>query len=339
MNGSIDDHGSSKGPAKKKTLSSYTELSPNNLNGLVDKDSHAQSQHLMSPEMASLSLLADVTVASMDCESALDKDLKNKVKDRLSYEYGNKAVSPLSEHLTPKNSKYDIDELDADKRSPDNCSTLRELLTKHVSKLALAAGNAKSGGENKKGGSKSKTIHSTLDDIIQQVVERKLPRELPQPLPHANKSPHTPPGVPRPPSPTPIKLLHYIPKNGSARTVRSRPVIVHTLTETSVMYPDVPHSWLCDGRLLRLLEPRHKGNFRLFQQQWCRSQPVLVSGCDYYVNRDLWRPQLISQEFGQQENDLVNCRTGVVIIGNQMKTFWEGFENVSSECSLSVLLL
>ena len=52
----------------------------------------------------------------------------------------------------------------------------------------------------------------------------------------------------------------------------SLPVIARTLNETSVLYPDVPHSWLCDGRLLRLHHPSHKGNLKIFQEQWKRGQ-------------------------------------------------------------------
>lgn len=43
------------------------------------------------------------------------------------------------------------------------------------------------------------------------------------------------------------------------------PIRIMTLTESELLYPDVPHSWLCEGRLLRLMAPNHPGNKRIFQ--------------------------------------------------------------------------
>ena len=62
------------------------------------------------------------------------------------------------------------------------------------------------------------------------------------------------------------------------------PSVRHTLTETSVLYPDVPHSWLQDGRLLRLHDPKHAGNFRIFQAQWLRGE-VCILHCYGYINK------------------------------------------------------
>ncbi|KAK6185777.1 hypothetical protein SNE40_007932 [Patella caerulea] len=186
-------------------------------------------------------------------------------------------------------------DLDSDKKSQPSCSTLRELLTK-------TAGKAKVSNDNNKKNSKPKTSGSTLDDIIQSVVEKSCRDSETQPF----------------------KFMHYIPRLGGWK--RDIPIAVHNLTETSVLYPDVPHSWLCDGRLLRLHDPKHKGNLKIFQEQWKRGQPVLVSGTNKYVNLDLWRPESFSKEFGHIDNDLVNCRSGNVIIGHPMCDFWDGFE-------------
>lgn len=140
----------------------------------------------------------------------------------------------------------DDDIEDGDKKSSNSCSTLRELLTK-------TAGKGKVPNEKK---SKPKTSGNTLDDIIQSVVEKSC-RDLD--TSHAQ----------------PFKFLHYIPRLGQWN--RELPIIAHNLTETSVLYPDVPHSWLCDGRLLRLHDPRHKGNLKIFQEQWKRGQVSSVS--------------------------------------------------------------
>ena len=39
----------------------------------------------------------------------------------------------------------------------------------------------------------------------------------------------------------------------------------------------VPHSWLCDGRLLRLHDPRAPGNIKAFESRWKKGE-VHVSG-------------------------------------------------------------
>jgi lysine-specific demethylase 3 len=44
------------------------------------------------------------------------------------------------------------------------------------------------------------------------------------------------------------------------------------------------------------------------------------------MKNTLWNPECFSKEFGDIENDLVNCRNHVVIIGHEMKQFWDGFE-------------
>ena len=47
------------------------------------------------------------------------------------------------------------------------------------------------------------------------------------------------------------------------------PIRIHALTETSLIYPDVPHSWLCDGRLLLLNDPDNPENVKMFQVGIC----------------------------------------------------------------------
>ena len=46
---------------------------------------------------------------------------------------------------------------------------------------------------------------------------------------------------------------------------------------------------------------------------------------------DLWKPSRFSHEFGEAENEVVNCRTGDVIIGHTMAEFWDGFESLRSK--------
>lgn len=60
-------------------------------------------------------------------------------------------------------------------------------------------------------------------------------------------------------------------------------------------------------------------------------QPVLVSNVHKHLDKNLWSPQAFSKEFGKKLNDLVNCRNHVIIVGHQMKDFWDGFEVIGSK--------
>ena len=67
------------------------------------------------------------------------------------------------------------------------------------------------------------------------------------------------------------QAFHSAGMNGDGRT-RNIPVPKYTIVETTALFPDVKHSWLNNGRLLRLLEPQDSSNMKLFQQQWSRGQ-------------------------------------------------------------------
>ena len=60
-------------------------------------------------------------------------------------------------------------------------------------------------------------------------------------------------------------------------------------------------------------------------------QPVLVSNCQKSLDKNLWIPNSFLRDFGKKTNDLVNCRTGVIIVGHTMADFWEGFEYIGGE--------
>lgn len=80
--------------------------------------------------------------------------------------------------------------------------------------------------------------------------------------------------------------LKYFVRNHCKQT-RGRegmPIRIMTLSESKSLYPDVPHSWLCDGKLLRLLDSDHPGNYLIFQvSRWftmrCFGNNKLGSGC------------------------------------------------------------
>lgn len=102
-----------------------------------------------------------------------------------------------------------------------------------------------------------------------------------------------------------------------------------TKHQSDEIYPNVPHSWLCDGWLLRLIDPSHSGNYRLFQDQWKRGQPVIVGNMTKLLKIDLWTPESFCRDFGEERNDLINCATGNLVPNRPMKEFWEGFGNFS----------
>ncbi|KAJ8884458.1 hypothetical protein PR048_016315 [Dryococelus australis] len=62
-----------------------------------------------------------------------------------------------------------------------------------------------------------------------------------------------------------MELRQFIRRfRGYNRNIPLRPRIM-TLTESTKLYPGVPHSWLCNGWLLRLHDPNHIGNYGIFQ--------------------------------------------------------------------------
>ncbi|KAG8185327.1 hypothetical protein JTE90_008232 [Oedothorax gibbosus] len=105
------------------------------------------------------------------------------------------------------------------------------------------------------------------------------------------------------------------------------PIRIYTKIESELAFPDVPHSWFCNGRLLFLHKANHKDNLSLFQEQWKRGQPIVVQGVDEGLDMDLWRPEGFCRDFGEVKNDLVDCKTGAILKNMPMKKFWEGFEN------------
>nr|XP_008103206.1 PREDICTED: lysine-specific demethylase 3B isoform X1 [Anolis carolinensis] len=94
----------------------------------------------------------------------------------------------------------------------------------------------------------------------------------------------------------------------------------------NVLDPHTSHSWLCDGRLLCLHDPSNKNNWKIFRECWKQGQPVLVSGVHKKLKAELWKPEAFSQEFGDQDVDLVNCRNCAIISDVKVRDFWDGFE-------------
>lgn len=63
-------------------------------------------------------------------------------------------------------------------------------------------------------------------------------------------------------------MKHFVrKKNKYLKTIPREllPPRVMTLAESRELFPDNPHTWLCDGKLLRLLDPENPTNCDIFQ--------------------------------------------------------------------------
>lgn len=61
-------------------------------------------------------------------------------------------------------------------------------------------------------------------------------------------------------------------------------------------------------------------------------QPIIVSNVSKQMKvNELWSPEAFSREFGHVRHDLIDCRRNEPLTGYQIKCFWDGFEDASSE--------
>ncbi|CAD6208707.1 GSCOCG00003515001-RA-CDS [Cotesia congregata] len=211
---------------------------------------------------------------------------------------------------------------DSDEDRDGNYSTLRELLIRPSHKpngngsRSNSPTNVNSPGPTSnnivKQGKKSKM--DALDEVISSVIEHTAKEERDR-----NES-----------GEKTCELKHFVRRyKWTERGREPLPIRIMTLTESKSLYPNVPHSWLCNGKLLRLNEPHNINNYRIFQDQWKRGQPVIVSDVSKSLNMDLWHPDSFARDFGDEKNDLVNCMTGHTVPHQPMRKFWEGFEHFS----------
>lgn len=167
-------------------------------------------------------------------------------------------------------------------------------------------------------GASSGRGHSTLRELLIRPTGGGNGSRAPSPAPSS-------PG-PAPPSeegrPAATARSKYMPRQHKGRSSNCK-------LETSSPDSSPPHTWLCDGRLLRLNDPSHKGNQKMFQEQWKKGLPVLVSDVSKHLDMSLWHPDSFARDFGDEKNDLVNCMTGNIVPNQPMRRFWEGFEHFS----------
>ncbi|MBN3304406.1 JHD2C protein, partial [Amia calva] len=189
--------------------------------------------------------------------------------------------------------------------STEQGSTLRDLLTTTAGKLRLGSTDAgiafapvySSGTQTGKSG---RSMPNILDDIIASVVENKIP---------ANRT---------------AKFSLKQEPNEEIKPERKKP----PADEPSKLHSDIPHSWLCDRRLLWLKDHRNSNNWKLFRECWKQGQPILVSGVHKKLNVSLWKADSFNQEFADHQGDLLNCKDGVVS-NSSIKEFWDGFEDLT----------
>ncbi|KAM4636089.1 putative JmjC domain-containing histone demethylation protein 2C isoform 2-T2 [Discoglossus pictus] len=187
-------------------------------------------------------------------------------------------------------------------------STLRDLLTTTAGKLRLGSTDAGiafapvySAAQSSKSG---RSMPNILDDIIASVVENKIPATR-APKPNVKSEP-------------------------KEEITESRKT---SLEENFRTFNDIPHSWICERHILWLRDHKYSDNWKLFRECWKQGKTVVVSGTNKKMNASLWKSEAVSQDFGDHQGDLLNCKEGIVSSG-KVKEFWDGFEDVSKRQKL-----
>lgn len=183
-------------------------------------------------------------------------------------------------------------------------STLRDLLTTTAGKLRVGSTDAGIAfapvySMGTPSGKSGRTMPNILDDIIASVVENKIP---PNKASKINVKPE-------------LKEEPKECRNSSTE-------------ENSMLYNDVPHSWICEKHILWLQDYKNINNWKLFRECWKHGQPAVVSGVHKKMNISLWKAESISLDFGDHQADLLNCKDSIISNAN-VKEFWDGFEEVS----------
>jgi len=240
-------------------------------------------------ENSPLSVLADVALSGDKKE---DSTSENSVKS---------PVSSPKKSLPTSAAGWDSSESDSDEDKDEaNYSTLRELLIRPSHK----PGSTRSG-------SSSPTTVKPEDDIKSEGTAE-------EPMDTTESPNHRRPE------------LKNFKRSKEYRVTNNRlPWRVMTLAKSKLLYPNVPHQWQCDGRLLVLTDPVHPDNMKIFQDQWKRGQPVIVMNVAARLQQDLWQPEKFANDFGDQQADLINCLNGSTVPSISICHFWKGFQKFS----------
>ncbi|KAK6639119.1 hypothetical protein RUM43_007389 [Polyplax serrata] len=231
-------------------------------------------------------------------------------------------TSPLNWMADSAGDKKKSDDLssmsDSDSDKEGNYSTLRELLIRPSHK---PNGGSTGSPPQSPQSEKKKQKNENIDELISSAIEKSM-AEMNEERDPLLTSPEKGPELKHF-----VRLsIHKWTERGDSMTLPRR---VMTLAESKQLYPGVPHSWLCDGKLLRLNDPNCPNNYKIFQDQWKRGQPVIVRDVSKNLDMSLWHPDSFADDFGDDKNDLINCMTGKIVPNQPMRKFWEGFEHFS----------
>lgn len=237
VNNTEPSNGGSESIKNKKVLKGN-----NNMNGCLE---YIKKEGVAgyNPDSASpLSWLADVALNS-----------SNKLTDSNAKDSGgsNKEKTANDKSDTPGKQSSNSEGSDTDDgKLAENYSTLRELLIRPTSKNSNGTKTSNATNNQKK---KMNRLDEVISHVIEQSVNCMDKKEKP-----AKEE---------------MKLMHYMRRYPQPRSGREPlPIRIFTFEESNLLYPGVPHTWLCSGRLLRLLDPYHKDNLKMFQEQWKRGQ-------------------------------------------------------------------
>lgn len=149
----------------------------------------------------------------------------------------------LAESVAADDKKND----DSSSESDDgNFSTLRELLIRPSHKPNGSRATSPVQSNLSKAKKLASAKMDTLDEVISSVIEDSVPKTDNSDV----KS----------------ELKHFVRRyNWQAKGRSPLPIRIMTLTESKMLYPETPHSWLCDGKLLRLMDAMNVGNYKIFQ--------------------------------------------------------------------------
>ncbi len=97
-------------------------------------------------------------------------------------------------------------------------------------------------------------------------------------------------------------------------------------SETKILHPDVQHSWLNGGKVLRLEKGDEAVSLPLFRDVWRRRQPVVVANSLSRMDTDLWIPHALSKKDVTVTS--LNVLTGRRLTGNTLVSFYDGYEDI-----------
>lgn len=215
-----------------------------------------------------LNVLADVALS------------KEKKTGKSKNGYGATVKGEAGDGTTVNGSDGESDLPSDEEEGGEHFSTLRELLIRPAPKT----NSGKNAEQNAAPVAKRQRME-TLEDVISCVIERAVDREA---SPEASNSAATTAAagstsnssapVTAPSKETNgeqdevtvnVELLHFkrrvdaFKTGATGRGFLAPRIMVYT--ESSKAYPDIPHSWLCNGKLLRLHDPSNPNNYKIFQ--------------------------------------------------------------------------